>query len=141
MRPEPSERTKDPKKQVPQWWVAETGGGTYPEFLVWQWLVKKGYQAGVDFQFQSSFFGGRRDLGGLVADFIIDAMTPPVVIRVQGEYWHVLPGRRERDFFEMIRLNEIGFTVVDAWENDLLERLDFTMDQALRGVSIRETAR
>lgn len=140
-RPEESTRKEARTDQVPRWFVIETGGGSYPEYLVWKWLRDKGYQPGVDFQFQSSYFGGRMDLGGLVADFVIDALTPPLIIRVQGEYWHQLPGRRARDFYEMVQLIEHGFQVVDVWEDDLRTRLDFAMNQALKGVSLREMQR
>jgi len=140
MRPEGSERKEAEGQQVPEWFIRETGGGTYPEFLVWKWLRDKGYQPDIDFRFQSSFFGGRLDLGGLVADFVIDAQIPPLVIRVQGDYWHRLPGRAARDFFEMVRLLELGFSVVDVWEDDLMTRLDFTMNEAMKGHSLREAA-
>lgn len=140
-RPEESPRKEPKTDQVPRWFLLEAGGGTYPEYLVWKWLRDKGYQPGIDFQFQSSFFGGRMDLGGLVADFVIDALTPPLVIRVQGDYWHTLPGRRTRDFYEMIRLQEHGFDVVDVWETDVVNRLNFTMEQALKGVNLRDMAR
>ena len=139
-RPEKSQRKETKEQQVPRWWVIETGGGSYPEYLAWKWLRDKGYKPGVDFQFQSSYFGGRLDLGGLVADFVIDVLTPPLIIRVHGEYWHTLPGRKTRDFFEKIQLLEHGFEVVDVWEDDLLSKLDFTMSQALKGQNLREAA-
>ncbi len=120
---------KEQAPGVPQWWVIETGGGSYPEFLVWKWLADKGYKPGIDFQFQSSYFGGRRDLGGLVADFIVDALTPPLVIRVQGEYWHgARGGAQSRDDAESILLRANKWRVVDAWTNDILHRLDWVVD-------------
>lgn len=58
---------------------------TIPEWLVYQWLQKHG----VRFDFQSSLMGGRIELGGAVADFVLPELG--MIWRVQG-----CPGADER---------------------------------------------
>jgi len=46
--------------------------GTLPERIVYYYLVNyMKFQAGVDFDFQSSMEGGRIELGGMVVDFLV----------------------------------------------------------------------
>lgn len=118
--------------------TAEIGTATLPEWLVWWYLTRKRRMIpGVDFQFQSSYFGGRRELGGLVVDFLLPSLFPPgLVINVQGFHWHRYSTQsRANDVITKQRL--MGpphfFTVVYCLEGDLLERLDSTMRMALTG--------
>ena len=108
--------------------------GTLPEWRVFWWLTKRG----IAFDFQSSLMGGRAQLGGLVVDFLITSTVPTTALRVQGEAFHygyyAKPGRdqMQKDILE----NEFGFKVIDLDESDLLNRLDFVMGLAMRGIDI-----
>ena len=67
--------------QVPEW--AES----IPEFLVFEELVRRGLEPGIDFFYQSPLFGGRHIRGGRVIDFYF--VNPPnLAINVQGVYFH-----------------------------------------------------
>ena len=61
-----------------------TFNGYLHERILYAFLVKLGFQPGVDFTAQSSLEGGRLELGGLVADFLFFNMR--LIIRVQGPY-------------------------------------------------------
>lgn len=122
-------RAPDPREQyaVPDSEVH----GTLPERIVYKSLTDRHLTPGSDFTFQSSLNGGRIDLGGVVADFLFP--RPPVVIRVQGQYWH---GQFDRETGDLIHgdlgqgrrddeqgqiLNKMGYAVVDFWENDVYD--------------------
>lgn len=97
--------------------------GTLPERVVYKSLEDRD----LIFTFQSSLQGGRIELGGLVADFIIEFRTQ-LVIRVQGQYWHgefdratgnlingeLSQGRRDDE--QRGLLEELGYEVLDYWE-------------------------
>lgn len=102
--------------------------GTLPERIVFKSLTDRHLVPGSDFTFQSSLVGGRIHLGGMIADFLFD--RPPLVIRIQGQYWH---GQFDRETGDLIHgelsqgrrddeqgqtLNSMGYAVVDFWEND-----------------------
>lgn len=113
--PDPREAWAKPQDEMPM-------KGTLPERVVYKALEDRH----IEFDFQSSLLGGRVELGGLVADFIIS--RPPVVIRVQGRFWHgefdtetgdlesgeIAQGRRDDD--QRATLEEMGYSVLDYWE-------------------------
>lgn len=118
--------------------TAEIGTATLPEWYVWWWLTRKRhFTPGLEFQFQSSYFGGRRELGGLVVDFLLPGYFPPgLVLNVQGFHWHRYSSlARANDLAVKIRLQGPPhfFKVVYLAEDDLYERLDYTMTKALKG--------
>src|SRR3972149_10674891 len=84
--------------------------GFLHERIMYAFLVKLGFQPGVDFTAQSSLEGGRLELGGLVADFLFFNMR--LIIRVQGPYHSgFLQGKKDEE--QKGILEEMGFTVID----------------------------
>jgi hypothetical protein len=92
--------------------------GSLPERIIWKWLEDSGH----NYIAQEALMGGRLILGGAVVDFIVyDLARAPVVLRVQGDYWHgpLGPGKAGRDDEQSRRLTERGYIVVDLWESDI----------------------
>lgn len=89
--------------------------GTLPEIMAALGML----WAGIPFVSQISEDGGRTRLGGAVVDFKIFLGTAPVILRVQGDYWHSLPDRVLKDIVQFERLKRMGFLVADAWERDI----------------------
>ena len=123
--------------------VSEIGSATLPEWYVWWYLTRRAkLLPNVEFEFQSSLFGGRRELGGLVVDFLLrDRFSPGLVVNVQGYHWHRYSTRsRATDVLTKIRLQSAPyfFTVVYVLEDDLLHRLGSTMTAALAGTQLYE---
>jgi G:T-mismatch repair DNA endonuclease (very short patch repair protein) len=94
--------------------------GTLPEIMVALALVQIGWQ----FQCQSPESGARLRLGGSVVDFVVVLGATKVIIRVNGDYWHTLPGAAQRDAMQEARLSSQGYLVVDLWEQALYEAWD-----------------
>jgi len=91
--------------------------GTLPEQMVALalcWLK-------LPFQAQRSEDGGRLRLGGAVVDLVVFLGSKPVVIRVQGDYWHSLPERKLKDAVQLERLRAKGYRVADMWESDIYQ--------------------
>jgi len=44
-----------------------------------------------------------------------------VVVRVQGNYWHSLPERKNKDALQEHLLRLKGYRVADLWEYDIYE--------------------
>lgn len=117
-RGDPREQFAVPKSEVM---------GTLPERILYK-ALKDRRLIPVPFSFQSTLTGGRIHLGGIVADFLSD--HPPVVLRVQGSYWHgefdrltgdlisgdIVQGRKDDEQGQV--LNAMGYAVVDLWEHD-----------------------
>ncbi len=90
--------------------------GTLPEIMVALALV----WLGVNFASQRPMDGGRLRLGGAVVDILVWlGGGKPIVVRVQGDYWHSLPGRKTKDVVQWMRLHARGYQVVDLWEHDI----------------------
>ena len=85
--------------------------GTLPERILYLALIRIIHLvAGADFDFQSSQQGGRIELGGIVADFLLPNMR--IVIRVQGPT-HTGFLRGQKDEEQRGILEEMGFRVWD----------------------------
>jgi len=97
------------------------------EILVIRWLDKHG----IEYQFQTSLMGGFYSLGGAVVDFIIPEGN--LAWRVMGEYYHLQVEIRSHDAIQREMLTAMGFTVVDIWGEDVLKRIDVTLNKALMG--------
>jgi hypothetical protein len=112
--------------------------GTKPERIAAAWLNMHGYQFGgdgrngynfdmsKDWFFQFPLEGGRgRAGGGAVADIFISkhasATKAGVVVRVNGDYWHHLPGMEAHDEAQKIRLVGKGFKVTDISDHEVLQ--------------------
>jgi very-short-patch-repair endonuclease len=103
--------------------------GSLQERLFYQALVDHGFIPGVDFDLQSGMFGGRAELGGLVADFLFPAVM--VVVQVQS-MWHTLTLEHERrDSDQAAVLQSLGYTVLEIWPNTLedMAALDMWIDR------------
>lgn len=114
--PDPREAWAKPQDEMPM-------RGTLPERVVYKSLEDRD----LPFTFQSSLQGGRIELGGLVADFVVD-FRKPLVIRVQGQYFHgefdretgnlingeISQGRKDDEQRGMLEI--MGYDVLDYWE-------------------------
>lgn len=97
------------------------------ELIVIDWLTRRN----IDFRFQTSLGGGFFELGGAVVDVLLTELR--IAIRIQGGYWHRGVEKSGQDEIQREMLTALGWTVVDLWEDDLLDRLETTMQRALRG--------
>lgn len=87
--------------------------GSLPERIFYKALTDRGFIPGVDFSFQPSMFGGRTQLGGLVADFMFS--VPRVIVQVQS-VWHTVTAAHERrDEDQRVILESLGWTVLEIW--------------------------
>ena len=84
--------------------------GSVQERIVYKELQKRK----IPFDFQSSLQGGRLQLGGMVADFILQ--DRPLIIRVQGSTWHTSFAAMKRDESQKLVIEGYGYVVVDIWD-------------------------
>jgi len=110
--------------------MAEQPIATKPEIIVYQWLTKHN----IIFSFQTALMGGHFELGGSVVDFILTELD--IALRVQGMYWHEGIAKKGTDEVQREMLESIGLTVVDLWEEDILNRLETTMQLAVQGQEV-----
>lgn len=116
---------------------------TLPELCTYDWLESRPW---LTFDFQTSLMGGRHELGGAVADFIISGLSAEglYVWRIQGEYWHTGREKMLLDEEQKIRLLQYTFRgipivmVVDLWENDIYHKYPRVFELAEYGVGLRE---
>jgi len=107
---------------------------TKPEQVVWRWLAKWN----IPFRREVPFFGGRIEMGGTFVDFLLDEWM--IAIRVHGVHWHtgIIPDAK--DLYRREMLEEIGYTVVDIWEDQLVNKtaseVDYVMRLAIQGVEV-----
>jgi hypothetical protein len=120
--------------------------GTLPERLVAKYLWGKGlpyegmgYSARLSqgWAFQVPVLGGRsRDGQGAVLDIAISArasLSGKVVgTRVNGYYWHNLPGAPEHDERQKKQLEKAGYEVLDLWDYEIAQ--PGTLDAKMRSV-------
>jgi len=113
---------------VPAWF-----GGSIPEFMVYQSLVRRGRVPGVDFIFQSPLMGGRLERGGVVIDFLFND-PPDLAINVQGTYYHYEQGTgvRVRDALGKAQLAGLGVTLIFIDEDDVQDDVDYFVREALQ---------
>ena len=115
---------------------------TLPEYCTYDWLESRPW---LEFDFQTSLMGGRWELGGAVADFIIAGLNPEglYVWRVQGDYWHSGREKMMQDEEQRLRLLQYTFrgvpivAVVDLWETDIYQRYPLVFEMAEYGVGLR----
>jgi len=89
----------------------------------------------VRFTFQSKLIGGfSRQLGDAIVDFVLTDLN--ILFRVQGTYWHTSVEEKAKDSVQKLRLQSMGWKVVDLYENDLETRFDFVMQAAIQGREI-----
>lgn len=93
--------------------------GSLQERIFYQALIDHGFSPGIDFTFQSGQFGGRAQLGGLVADFLFP--YPMLIIQVQS-YWHTISLYQERrDNDQSAILQSFGWQVLGVWPNTIMD--------------------
>lgn len=109
-------------------------GMTLPESIVYGQLQARQ----LEFVFQQEDNSGRVYRGGSVVDFWLPTMG--LVIRVNGDYYHGQPGRRELDEIQRSTLLQgtidgVRVTnVVDIWESRLLScQREQAIEAALNG--------
>lgn len=113
---------------------------TFPEMITYDWLTSQG----LAFVYQGEIYGGRRQPGGLLPDFVIDVGGAGIAWQVNGEYWHGRLDQKANDAANNIRL--LGQTVnglvidqvVELWERDIYKRRPFIFTMALGGLGIRK---
>jgi very-short-patch-repair endonuclease len=114
-------------------WQAVYPAGSVPEFIVWDYLTRiKGWRPGIEFEYQLPIIGGRTRFGGFVADYYIRPGN--MVWNVQGLRYHLEQARdRAKVQAQAAELTSRGYTVIQLWEDDLLERPEYVLEAALRG--------
>jgi G:T-mismatch repair DNA endonuclease (very short patch repair protein) len=100
---------------------------TLPELAVQRELDR----LGIDYEFQSEFFGGRMQKGGAVADFYIPSRG--IVISVIGIYWHTDPTRRAQDAIQRLSLIAQGITTIYITDEQIKRNVRHYVEEALMG--------
>lgn len=110
---------------------------TLPEYIFYAYLQKRQER----FVFQDEVAQGRVYHGGSVVDFFLPSQG--YIVRVQGDYWHTLPGKEQEDEVQRQRLLTSTIqgvrvrSVIDLWESRLLDcGRDGACDAALNGVEL-----
>jgi hypothetical protein len=99
-----------------------------PQRILTAALQKRGERV----EFEIPFAGGRSKLGGMVLDLWLPNRGPAgTAIRVQGDYWHSLDPTRAQDDAQATYLRSRRIQVVDVWERDILQRLDWVLTQQI----------
>jgi len=93
-------------------------------------LIKELLRRGIPAQSQVPIGGGHK-LGGAVIDIYIP--TNKVGVRIQGDYFHGIAEARRRDAAQYIYLAGLGLRIVDIWERDIYQRLDWVINQITGG--------
>ena len=136
----PPERL-DTAGEPPAWWRARFPSGDRPEWWAYWALLRLGLRDGIDFIYQSGVLGGRLQRGGAVADFEI--LDPPMVIAINGEYWHYYrgSGKQALDDLQRFQLSDHGYQVITIDVDDLERDPIYYMSQALQGIDHSRVAR
>jgi very-short-patch-repair endonuclease len=116
--------------------AAGKGSASILEFMAWEFLVYKKKQIeDVDFIYQYPLAGGRTQFGGFVADFFFPARN--LVWNPAGLQFHwTKPEHRGRDILATQVLGARGIKVIYLWEDDMLQRPDYTLEKAWQGEQI-----
>jgi len=84
--------------------------GSLPERIMYKELERRR----LDMSFQSSMLGGRQQLGGIVADFILPFYK--IIIQIDGVLWHTGIDAEARDAHQRLTLESMGYTVLRIWD-------------------------
>lgn len=96
--------------------------GTVPELIMLDYLQSKQER----YKYQAELFGGWRG-GGLIPDFVVSQGGASLALLINGTYWHNVPGKREKDAADKLRImnsyfdGELITDVVIVWESRLME--------------------
>lgn len=83
--------------------------GFLEERIIYLELVKRGFVPGIDFTFQTSLEGGRIEMGGLVADFVLEDQR--LILNPIGPTHYTTIGKA-KDREQAAILASMGFTVI-----------------------------
>ena len=121
-------RERELANEVPSGWT-----GTLPEYLVYRALLQAGKVPGVDFIFQRDVSGGRRELGGLVVDFLF-AQPPDLAISVAGVFFHYEQGAsiQRHDQIARVQLGNMGYQLITIDDDAALRDASFYVREALQ---------
>lgn len=115
--------------------------GSVPELITYNWLE----QRQIPFFYQATLFGGRREKGGLVPDFVLQYGGKGICWQIQGEYWHQqLSAHGQKDVSNRLRLLGQVYKgvridyVVELWEKDILRKRPQVYLLGLQGIGMRE---
>jgi very-short-patch-repair endonuclease len=92
----------------------------------------------INFVAQQPISGGRGELGGSIADFVIYDTVPPIYLRIQGTYWHSKREQKAKDMIDKEYLEALGYRVIDLWENRISQNIDRVMEAAMAGEELGE---
>ena len=108
--------------------------GTLPEYAIF-WALE---QVQAEFTFQSQQLGGAREQLGAVVDFVVYEPVPNLAIRVMGEYWHYQQGEGQiqSDYLQKVRLEAIGFLVIDIDGEDALRNPIYYVERAFEMIDL-----
>lgn len=116
--------------------AAGMGSASILEFMVWEFLVyKKKLKPGIDFIYQYPLMGGRTRFGGFVADFYFpmrQEVWNPAGLRF---HWTTATNRA-RDIMAKTMLAARGIKLIFIWEDDLMNRPDYALNAAWRGMEL-----
>ena len=100
--------------------------GSIPEWYAFKALER----LNIDFDYQSSFLGGRLTRGGAILDFFIPSLN--LGIAIQSNYWHYSSsGKIASDKAQRIALEGLGLTVIWIQEDDVLRNPMFYVREAV----------
>jgi hypothetical protein len=113
--------------------------GTTPELVVMEYLDRKQ----IKYMYQPYIFGGKASGKG-VPDFALQQGPFWNIWEIEGNYWHSAKFETKEDQRVQQRrlLNHYfnGLKVqywCQLWEEDIYNRRDFVMEQAVRGIALR----
>jgi hypothetical protein len=95
--------------------------GTVPELIMLDFLEQKGER----YKYQAQLYGGWRS-GGLIPDFVVSRGGQARALLINGNYWHNVPGKREKDAADKLRILNSYFdgerisAVTIVWESRLM---------------------
>ena len=109
------------------------GFGSLEERAVYMELVRRSLTPGLDFSYQSRFFGGRLEKGGLVVDFLIYNPTG-LAINPVGEYYHYDQGsdQKAQDRYASAQLAAEGITLIFIDDVDIHRDVRYYVGEALQ---------
>jgi very-short-patch-repair endonuclease len=116
--------------------------GSLEERIFFRALLGRKLKPHLHFIFQASMDGARprgmrvagRQIGGIVADFVF--LDRPLVVQVQGTFWHSGRTHELRDRLQVQRLNERGWEVRYIWDWELHSET-LTEEWLKRNIDIR----
>lgn len=112
---------------------------TVPELIMVDFLESRGER----YKFQAQLYGGYRQ-GGLVPDFVVQRSGRARALLINGIYWHNIPGKREKDASDKLRLlgqyidGDLITDVTIIWESRIVDdpERERNMQLALEGTEV-----